>query len=542
MDLECLPYRVGHQDGEGICILVKMGTRRILLDCGLNDLSPLLAADKHPPADVVLCSHAHSDHAQGLLALHQAFPQLPVYTSDVTGHLLPLNWPDYPWYEVPKFWQTLPWRKSIELYRDLTVEMFPAGHLPGAAAFLLTYTGYMETETRPLTLFYTGDFLLSNSRMVQGLPLEDLRRLQPDVLVVEGSYGTSRFSHRRSQENQLLERIAHAISMGQSVCLPVPALGLGQELLMLLRSHHLFSGRPLDIWVQGSVALGCDLYLEILQHLPASVQNFAYHQPLFWDERIYPRVRRLTSEQYGRLGEKPCVAIADSTFDLEAYRHPDSGPWLVLRSQNPGYGETITPNAPFVNTEHATFETYLLSEHCDVTGTTQLIHNLRPQHVIFIHGAPTYLADLTNLPELRNRYHLHAPDAGNVVELPVSETFHETSRVSETTYQGELMATDEGVVVTLPSMLQEDPRWQELADTGFIEARWQGEELVMRGISQRELMSQEQTHAIPDQQEACGTCRHFRQQRCWNPASPLFELKVPADGYCPAYEPLSDDS
>jgi Cft2 family RNA processing exonuclease len=57
-------------------------------------------------------------------------------------------------------------------------------------------------------------------------------------------------------------------------------------------------------------------------------------------------------------------------------------------------------------------ETYLLAEHSDGIGTTQLIHNIRPKHVIFIHGSPTYLADLAGLEELQNRYHLHLPSVG----------------------------------------------------------------------------------------------------------------------------------
>ena len=73
-----------------------------------------------------------------------------------------------------------------------------------------------------------------------------------------------------------------------SILLPTPSLGLGQELLMLLRSHHYFTGRGLNIWVDGDVARGCDAYLELLPHLPHAVQNFARHQPLFWDERVRP--------------------------------------------------------------------------------------------------------------------------------------------------------------------------------------------------------------------------------------------------------------
>lgn len=207
-ELECLPYGVHHAD-EGVCLLVRMGPHRILLDCGLADTSPLQnGLKKHArpqgtplPADLVLCSHAHADHARGLLALHQAFPLLPIYATEVTTQLLPLNWPEIDPKQIPQFCQALPLRSPVEFAAGLSAELFPAGHLPGAAAILLTYT----TPQRSYTLLYTGDFFLSNLRLVEGLPLEELRGLEPDVLIIEGSYGTARHVHRRNQENQLAE-------------------------------------------------------------------------------------------------------------------------------------------------------------------------------------------------------------------------------------------------------------------------------------------------------------------------------------------------
>jgi len=71
------------------------------------------------------------------------------------------------------------------------------------------------------------------------------------VLIIEGSYGTARHP-QRSQENQLAERINRAIAASYSVLLPTPTLGLGQEILMLLRSHHNFTGRDL---ISGLMAL-----------------------------------------------------------------------------------------------------------------------------------------------------------------------------------------------------------------------------------------------------------------------------------------------
>lgn len=167
--LECLTYGVGHT-GEGVCLLLRIGTYRILLDCGLSDLSPLLEQTDKPPADLVLCSHAHADHARGLLALHQAFPQLPIYASEVTTQLLPLNWLDETENKTPQFCHALPWRTPIEFLDGLSAEIYPSGHLPGAAAILLSYTAPLESsppETTPpeknapprsYTVLYTGDF------------------------------------------------------------------------------------------------------------------------------------------------------------------------------------------------------------------------------------------------------------------------------------------------------------------------------------------------------------------------------------------------
>ena len=530
-ELECLPYGV-HQEGEGMCLLVRMGPYRIILDCGLADISPLTNGLKKPtppdstslPADMVLVTHAHPDHARGLLALHKAFPLIPIYASVVTCKLLPLNWLDKKSNETDSLFQALELRTTIELKKNLTVEFFPCGHLPGAVAILLTYT----TNDRSYKLLYTGDFFLSNSRLVEGFRLEELRGIDLDVLIIEGSYGTARHPHRRNQENQPAERINRAIAEGSSVLMPTPLLGLGQELLMLLRSHHHFTGRDIDIWVDGNIAAGCDAYLELLPHLPPSVQNFARHQPLFWDERVRPRVRRLEDSQRSQIGNSPCIILTDYTIDLKEYCQRQIGSWLILE-----------PEKTEIQTEHYSelgiVESYLLAQHSDGPGTTQLIHNLRPKHVVFVHGTPAYLADLTGLEELQNRYHVHSPQVNTLVQLPIGDTFLQPA-APDTKYEGELTQLATAVLITLSDNITNDPRWQQFGDTGLVEARWQGEELVLRGLSPRELLLNNGDRNIWSSLDCCGTCKHQRGQRCWNPASPLYNFKVTLEGYCPAFE------
>ncbi len=534
-ELDCLTYGV-HHHGEGVCLLVRLGPHRFLLDCGLADISSLgedmgkssSSPDLPPPVDGVLVSHAHPDHARGLLELHQMFPLLPIYASEVTSKLLPLNWLESK-QPIPQFCQALPLRTPVELKENLVVELYPAGHLPGAVAILLTYI----TPKRSYKLMYTGDFFLSNSRLVEGLRLEELRGLELDVLIVEGTYGTSRHPHRRHQENQLAERINRGIAEGYSVLLPTPALGLGQELLMLLRSHHHFTGRDIDIWVDGAVATGCDAYLELLPHLPSSVQNFARHQPLFWDERVRPRVRRLQPEQSSDLGKSPCIILTDSTNNFSEYYQSQAERWLIL------IPEKTEIEFDEESLKGSIVETYLLAQHSDAPGTTQFIHNLRPQHVVFVHGSPSYLADLTSLEELQNRYHVHSPGAGILVELPIGDTFLQPS-APDTNYQGELTELETVVTITFPDAVTTDPRWRQFADTGLVEARWQGEDLVLRGLSPRELVQQTSDRYTWSEIDCCGSCKYQRGQRCWNPASPLYNFKVTLEGYCPAFERVQE--
>ncbi len=541
--LSCLPHAVGHGQ-EGVCLTLNVGPYRILLDCGPQ--SPQFWAGRSsPPVDFVFCSHAHPDHGLGLLAFHQQWPQVPILASGATAALLPLNW----WgaaREDLQFCQAVPWRQPVELAPDLSLTLWPAGHLPGAACGLFTYDG----GNRPYRVFYTGDCFLSNGRLVEGLPLEELRGLKPDVLILEGSQGTARHPHRRQQENRLADQINQGIAAGYNILMPVPILGLGQELVMLLRSHHHFTGRALKVWVDPAVALGCDAYLDLLPHLPPSVQNFARHQPLFWDDRIFPQVHRIDPSHLPPPEETPAVVVGYQEADLSCYGHWGDRPWQILlpeplaaRVMAAGFDPSpqecpdhtldwLQALSPHLASGHAQLSTYLFTTHCDGPSTTQLIHNLRPQHVLLVHGSPNYLMDLASLEDLQSRYQLHVPSPGQRVELPIGDRFVQPA-APETTYEGELTPTPEGLTLTLPPNVQQDPRWEALSETGLVQVRWQGNDLVLRGLTPQALLRQvPPSLRLDPQRPHCYHCQYWQQQRCSNPQSPLYRYPVAADSYC----------
>ena len=537
LPLSCFVYSAGHED-EGVCLLLHIGKYRILLDCGLADLQDLLEG-KNPPADLVFCSHAHVDHCRGLLELHRNFPALPIYISEVTSKLLPLQWRGESNLGNLDWCRTLAWRSPVMVAPDLQIELVPAGHLPGAAAIIITYT----TVERSYKVMYTGDFSVSNFQLVEGMSIENLRGLSPDVLILEGSYGTVRHPHRRLQEKQLMERINKALGDGKNILLPVPPIGLGQEILKLLRSHHQFTGRDLDIWVDESVAITCDMYLELLPQFPLSVQNFAKHQSLFWDERICPRMRRL--KNIGSLDnrEQSGVFLVDYQSDLWEYLAKEKE-WLILLAEHPR--EYLHPDSSSLslikNLSYVTIETYLLTEHSDGRNTTQLVHNLRPQHVIFVHGSLNYLLELASLEELRNRYQIHSPVRGILVDLPIGDRFVQPKPYQPVYYEGEINETSSEIAINLPNNITSDSRWQTIADTGIVQAHWQGNELIIRGVSQRELLNANSQARISSDLDCCNRCQYYSDRRCWNRASPLCGFKVIPEGYCPVFEAKEDNN
>ena len=533
LPLSCFTYAAGHED-EGVCLLMCLGEYRILLDCGLNDLSPLLEQSQ-PPADLVFCSHAHDDHCRGLLQLHQAFPQMPIYTSEVTAKLLPCHWIDELKIRDLDWCKVLAWGSTLKIDEELQIKLVPAGHLPGAAAIVITYT----TKERSYKVMYSGDFSVSNFQLVEGMSIENLRGLAPDVLILEGTYGTVRHPHRRLQEKQLMERINRALEAEQDILLPVPPIGLGQEILKLLRSHHQFTGRNLDIWVDDSVALTCDIYLELLSQFPVSVQNFAKHQSLFWDERICPRMRRINHPDRFAPSNNRRVFLVDYRDNLWQYMSDRPENWLVLLPEHPQ--EYISPNSPQLELLHSLssveIETYLLAEHSDGRNTTQLIHNLRPQHVVLVHGSLNYLLELASLEELRNRYQIHSPAPGVWLQLPISDRFIQPQTPQPVYYEGELNENNSAIAIVLPENISDDSRWKHIADTGIIQARWQGNELVIKGVSQRELLGSNAQARISSDLDCCDRCVYYRNQHCWNQFSPLHGFKVIPEGYCPVFEP-----
>lgn len=127
---------------------------------------------------------------------------------------------------------TYPMIEPIDYYTTHTVSSisitpYPAGHVLGAAMFLIEIAG--------LKILFTGDYSREEDRhLVSAVPPANVK---VDILITESTYGTATHTPRMERENLLMKTITGILNRGGRALLPVFALGRAQELLLILDEY-----------------------------------------------------------------------------------------------------------------------------------------------------------------------------------------------------------------------------------------------------------------------------------------------------------------
>ena len=137
-----------------------------------------------------------------------------------------------PVYSEQDHLSTFPMIEAIDYHTTHTVSSiritpFPAGHVLGAAMFLIEIAG--------LNIFFTGDYSREQDRHL--VSAEVPRGIKIDVLITESTYGISSHTPREEREQQLMKSITNILNRGGRVLMPVFALGRAQELLLILDEY-----------------------------------------------------------------------------------------------------------------------------------------------------------------------------------------------------------------------------------------------------------------------------------------------------------------
>jgi cleavage and polyadenylation specificity factor subunit 3 len=127
---------------------------------------------------------------------------------------------------------TLPQIQTISFntthtHNGIRITPYPAGHVLGACMYLIEIAG--------LNTLFTGDYSRENDRHL--IPATIPKGLKVDCLITESTFGISTHIPRAERETALMKSITGILNRGGRALLPVFAIGMAQELLLILEEY-----------------------------------------------------------------------------------------------------------------------------------------------------------------------------------------------------------------------------------------------------------------------------------------------------------------
>lgn len=426
--LEITPLGSGSEVGRS-CILLKFCERTILLDCGIhpayNGLGSLPYFDEIDieSIDLLLITHFHLDHCGSLPYLlektnfkgecYMTHPTKAIYKLLLSDYVKVAHVsPEESVYDEADLIRSLDKIKLIDYnqefsYKDIKFTAFNAGHVLGAAMFLV--------EIQGIRVLYTGDYSREEDRHLK--PAEP-PKIDVHFLIVESTYGIHIHEPRSEREKIFTKAVSDIVRNDGKVLLPVFALGRAQELLLILEEYWKENKdlQKVQIYYASSLATKCmDIFKSYTNMMGPIINKRLYEGKNPFNFDYIESVKNIDNYNFS----KPVVVMSSPGMLQSGLSRNLFDKWC----EDPKNGVIITGYCV-----EGTLARHLLNEpaeiklndgrivqrkievksvtfcaHSDFSQTSDFIAKLKPKYVILVHGDKKEMERLKNKLDETNK-------------------------------------------------------------------------------------------------------------------------------------------
>ncbi|KAI9103139.1 beta-lactamase-like protein, partial [Phlyctochytrium arcticum] len=449
MGIQVIPLGAGQDVGRS-CILVTIGGKNIMFDCGMHmgysdsrrfpDFSFISKSGAFDAnLDCVIISHFHLDHCGALPHFTEKHGfSGPIYMTYPTRAICPILLEDMRKVAVERKGETdfftsndirncmkkvtaVDLNEVIHVDEDLEIKAYYAGHVLGAAMF--------HVRVGNESIVYTGDYNMTADRHLGSAWID---RCRPDLLITESTYATTVRGSKRTREREFLKKVHDCVKSGGKVLIPVFALGRAQELCILVESYwermEDLRGKVPVYFSAGLTERANEYYKLFINWTNETIKQTFVDRNMF-DFKYINTFQQHFVDEPGPMVVFASPGMLHAGTSLHIFKKWCHNPknMVIL----PGYCVAGTVGAKVLAGEkqiqidmHTRVDVNLqvknlsFSAHADAKGIIQLIHMCEPRNVMLVHGEKAKMRVLADTLQAEFGVRTFYPANGETLTIP----------------------------------------------------------------------------------------------------------------------------
>ncbi len=421
------------------CIMVESKEAKIILDAGIKlgkDVEyPLITDQQVAELDGIVISHAHLDHSGFLPHIYSNGYRGFTYTTKPTFELTNVLVSDYIRISNPKgvskdgLSKMQKHHKLVEYgeefrIKDLTVKLFPAGHILGSAMIRLS--------DGKNSLLYTGDFNMRTTKLLDPAQTDNIAA---DTLITESTYAGNNdvFQSEKKVTDAMVLSIKETINRGGNVIIPSFGVGRAQEVMLVLDDYIKSGLMPkIKIYMDGMIGKAMRIHRHNVIYCRDELQKriLMNDDDPFKSENFF---NVTTRQQRNKVmsGDEPSVIVTTSGMltggpvlsYLERMASRSENKLIMVGYQAEGtLGRAISDGAKkiVIGTKkvdvNMSIEKYHLSAHADRQQILSFMGKvIGLKNVFIVHGEPTKSKELQ--AAIKDKFNAHHPNLADTYTL-----------------------------------------------------------------------------------------------------------------------------